>query len=91
LREKDLSEIPLLRISNATSADEKIDAIVKNLASRGHGRPRKVSTLANTINSLFLKTLEEPELRNLVDMMKQRNLIAIENENVSYNPPISSS
>jgi hypothetical protein len=90
LRERDLSEIPLLRISNATSADEKIDAIVKNLASRGHGRPRKVSTLANTINSLFMKTLEKSELQSLVDKMKQRNMITIENENVSYNPPISS-
>lgn len=90
LREKDLSEIPLLRISNATSADEKVDAIVKNLAIRGHSRPRKVATLENTINSLFMKTLEEPELKSLVDKMKQLNLITIENENVSYNPPISS-
>ena len=88
-REKDLSEIPLLRISNATSIEEKLDAIVKSLASRGHSRPRKVKTLSNTINALFSKTLEETELIDIVEKMKKLNLIVIEKENVSYKPPIS--
>lgn len=88
-RERDLAEIPLLRISSATSVDEKMEAIVKSLASRGHSRPRKVKTLANTINSLFSKTLEEAELMGIVEQMKKRNLIAVQNENVSYKPPIS--
>ena len=88
-RERDLAEIPMLRISNITSIEEKIEAIVKSLAARGHARPRKVKTLANTINSLFMKTLEEAELIAIIEQMKQRNLIAVENENVSYKPPIS--
>ena len=88
-RERDLAEIPLLRISNATSAEEKIEAIVKSLAARGHARPRKVKTLANTINSLFSKTLDEAELMDIIGQMKKRNLIAVENEKVSYKPPIS--
>jgi hypothetical protein len=54
-REKDLAEIPLLRISSASSDDEKIAAIVKNLVGRGQSRSRKTKTLANTINSLFTK------------------------------------
>ena len=33
-RERDLAEIPVLRMSSATSNDEKIAAIVKNLAFR---------------------------------------------------------
>jgi len=88
-RERDLAEIPLLRISNATSAEEKIEAIVKSLAARGHARPRKVKTLANTINSLFSKTLDEAELMDIIGQMKKRNLIAVENEKVSYKPPIN--
>jgi hypothetical protein len=88
-REKELAEIPLLRISDATSASEKIEAIVKSLAARGHARPRKVKTLANTINALFMKKLEESELAAIIDTMKKQKLIAIENENVSYKPPIS--
>ena len=88
-RERDLAEIPLLRISNATSAEEKIEAIVKSLAARGHARPRKVKTLANTVNSLFSRTLDEAELTDIIGQMKKRNLIAVENEKVSYKPPIS--
>ncbi|MEZ5556504.1 PIN domain-containing protein [Haliea sp.] len=88
-REKELAEIPLLRISNATSVAEKIEAIVKSLAARGHSRPRKVKTLSNTINALFLKKLEESELEAIIEQMKKQKLIVVENENVSYKPPIS--
>ena len=88
-REKDLSEIPLLRISNATSSAEKISAIVKSLAARGHSRPRKVKTLANTINALFMKTLAESELMSLIEQLSQQQYVMIENDDVSYKPPIS--
>ena len=60
-REKDLAEIPELRIPDTTSRDEQIDAIVKNLRQRGHSRPRKVRTLQNTINTLFTKKLEQED------------------------------
>jgi hypothetical protein len=87
-REKDLAEIPLLRVSNATSDEEKLEAIVKSLAARAHSRPRKVKTLKNTINSLFMKTLGDAELTEIIEQMKKRNLLAVENDNVSYKPPI---
>jgi hypothetical protein len=90
-RSRELSEIFFLRISNAKSVEEKIQAIAKSLAARGQARPRKVKTLANTINALFLKTLEEAELLKLIDEMKSRKLIVVENESVSYLPPISQS
>ena len=88
-REKDLSEILFLRISNATTSSEKIAAIVKSLSARGHARPRKVKTLANTINSLFMKTLEESELMSLIEQLRQQQYVMIENDNVSYKSPIS--
>ena len=84
-REKDLAEIPVLRMSFATSCEDKIAAIVKNLIGRGQSRPRKVKTLANTINSLFTKKLEESELKALVDELQNRGHIAVtEDGNVSY-------
>ena len=88
-REKDLAEIPLVRISNANTIDEKIEAIVERLSALGHARPRKVQTLKNTINALFAKKLEENELVALVERMQQRKLVVIENEKVAYKPPIS--
>ncbi len=83
-REKDLAEIPELRIPDTTSRDEQIDAIVKNLRQRGHSRPRKVKTLQNTINTLFTKKLDQAELDAITDELVKRNLITVKQNNVSY-------
>ena len=83
-REKDLAEIPVLRISNATNDDEKITAIIKNLKGRGQSRPRKVKTLANTINSLFTEQIEEKELLSLIKQLQERKYITVNQGNVSY-------
>ena len=88
-RKKDLAEIPLLRIANATSTAEKIAAIVKSLSTRGHARPRKVKTLANTINSLFMKTLEESELMSLIEQLCRQQYVVVDGGNVSYKLPVS--
>lgn len=86
-RVNDLAEIPILRISNTTDNDEKINAIVKNLAGRGQSRPRKIKTLSNTINSLFTKKLEEIELADVINNLKTKKYITVNQENVSYNLP----
>ena len=86
-REKDLAEIPELRISTKTSMDEKVDRIVQNLADRGQSRPRKVKTLQNTINNLMSEKLDEKGLDELVAEMKRRKLIAVKGNNVSYQLP----
>jgi len=87
-REKSLSEIPYVRISKSTTQEEKIEAIVKSLTSRGQARPRRVKTLMNTINALFMKTLTEKELSRLIEQLRAKKYISIENENVAYHPPI---
>lgn len=87
-RVKELSEIPLLQISNANTVDEKIEAIIERLSVLGQSRPRKVKTLKNTINAQFAKKLEESELVAVVERMKQRKLIVVENEKVTYKAPI---
>lgn len=86
-RERDLAEIPLLRMSNTTTKDEKIEAIVKNLSGRGQSRPRKMKTLANKINSLFTKQLGEPELLDLVNELQKRKYLQIKEGIVSYKLP----
>ena len=86
-REKDLAEIPLLRVSSTTTNDEKIDAIVQNLAGRGQSRPRKVKTLANTINSLFTKKIDEKELDILIAKLEEQQYITVNQGTVSYKLP----
>ena len=86
-RERDLAEIPILRISSATTNEDTINAIIKNLAGRGQSRPRKVKTLANTINSLFTKKLEDKELDDLIKILRERKYIVVNDSNVSYKLP----
>jgi diadenosine tetraphosphate (Ap4A) HIT family hydrolase len=86
-REKDIGEIPLLRVPTTTSMDEKVAAIVKNLGGRGQSRPRKIRTLENTINTLFTKKLEKNELASLVKELQKRKLIVVNQSNVSYKLP----
>ncbi|WDP93160.1 MAG: hypothetical protein HUN04_04515 [Desulfobacter sp.] len=86
-RETDLAEIPVLRISNATSKDETINAIVKNLAGRGQSRPRKVKTLINTINSLFTEKLNDKEMMALLQSLRDRKYIVVNDTKVSYQLP----
>lgn len=86
-RENDLAEIPVLQISSATNLEEKVQAIVKNLISRGQSRPRKVKTLSNTINTLFTKNLEQPELDKILRMLQKNQFISVTNTNVTYSLP----
>ena len=88
-RNKDLSEIPFVRISNARSLDEKIDAIVASLSSRGHSLPRKVRTLTGTINALFMKTLDEAEQNDMIEELRNRGIITIKDQAVSYGAAIT--
>ena len=90
-RERDLSEIPVLKIPNSSNSEEKILAIVKSLIARGQSRPRKEKTLANTINALFMKTIEEPELTSLIEELKKRKLISVSNDRIVYTLPANAS
>lgn len=89
-RHKDITAIPLLKVVNATSVKERIDAIVGYLIARGNAKPRKVKTLSNSINSLFMRSLEEAELESLVAELVKRKIVVISNStNVSYKLPTS--
>jgi len=84
-RKSDLTNIPIL---GTNTQQEKLNAIIKNLLARGQGnKPKKVKTLKNAINSIFMKTLEDQELLELLDLMVQKEYIAIDNKNVSYKLP----
>ena len=83
-RQKDLFDIPWLSSANKKPADEQLAAIVKNLSARGLSRPRKVTTLKNSINSLFGNKLEPEKIESLVDDLQARNYIVIKQESVTY-------
>lgn len=86
-RERDISDIPILKISNSASNTERIDAIIMFLKSRGTSKPRKVKTLKNSIENLFMKKLENGELNALVDELVKRKVVIVDDTKVSYNLP----
>lgn len=83
-RAKDLLDIPLLRISNAKTKQEKVEAILEFLKGRGQARPRRVKTLRGTISHLFQKSLEEAELDKLVAELVRRKVVLVDGEKVGY-------
>jgi hypothetical protein len=86
-RWRDVTEIPLLKVSNGKSQSEKLAAVVAHLQLRGSAKPRKVQTLSNTINALFQNQLPEEELALLIDELKAQALISVNDTNVSYSLP----
>lgn len=83
-RIRDVADIPLPGGPKGKSPEEKVEAIVANLRSRGAGRPRKVRTLRNTVNALFGKALPESEISDLIRVLEREGHIAVEGESVSY-------
>lgn len=84
-RHKQIIDIPALKISNSKTLEEKIQTVKDYLTSRGNAKPRKVTTLSNTINALFMKVLSDKELETIIDKLAQKKLIRIEETKVHYN------
>ena len=83
-RVADIAEIPSLRIAAGSSRDDQVRAIVRNLRSRGRSVPRKVSTLKNTIRNLVAGQPSDKDLEELVEELKKRRLIDIQDNKVRY-------
>jgi hypothetical protein len=83
-RSKDVADIPFLKLSNAKSRAEKLEAVVQNLRIRGQSRPRRVKTLTSSINALFQKGLDSQELTALVGDLERAGHISIAGEAVTY-------
>lgn len=86
-RQQDLAEIPVIRMSATLSPDDKVAAILKNLAGRGQCRPRKIKTLSNTIKSLFSEKLSEQQLEAIIQDLAKHKYITLNNTDVSYQLP----
>lgn len=71
-RSKDVSEIPMVKISKAKTPTDRLAAVLANLRQRGAAKPRTVKTLSSTINALFQRSLTETELASLLIMRTSR-------------------
>jgi hypothetical protein len=86
-RSKDVSEIPMVKTSNAKTPTDRLAAVLANLRQRGTSKPRTVKTLSSTINALFQRSLSEAELTSLMESLKEQGVISISGVKVSYALP----
>lgn len=83
-RWSEISEIPLLKNAKPATPEERLASIVVNLRQRGVAKPRKVSTLSNTIDALFPKSLPPCDVQALVEALRREGYISVEGESVHY-------
>lgn len=86
-RSKDVTDIPLIKTSNAKSLSERQAAILAKLRQLGASKPRTVKTLTSTISALFQKALPDEEIAALIERLRQQGHISIAATKVSYALP----
>lgn len=86
-RVDDVSDLLPLRGARAQDDKQRIDAILRDLSSRGSSKPRKMKTLVSTIGSVFKGELEEKKIRSLIDKLRKRGHVLVDGEKVTYNLP----
>lgn len=86
-RSHDVTEIPFVKASIATSPTEKLAVIIANFQQRGTSKPRTVKTLTSTLNTLFQKRLSDDELAILIRDLQRQSIITIQDTKVSYSLP----
>ncbi len=84
-RYEDIALVPAAGSTRTKNVSERLDLVLKNLKARESGRPRKEETLRNAIQSLFQKKLADNEVQQLIQELKKKKHIRIQqNGSVSY-------
>jgi len=83
-RYNNIEDIPPLKIPASKTITDKINIIVDYLIKRGNAKPRKILTLSNTINSLFMRELSQDEISKIITKMTNKKLIIINGTKVQY-------
>ena len=67
--------------------DDRVALVLADLQKRGSARPRRVTTLKNTMNSVFQMSLSDVELDVLLTQLQANGYVTIEDTKVSYALP----
>jgi len=88
-RARSLAELPFLGTATASSREERVAEVIRNLHSRGLARPRRRRTLMRLIHSHFGRELDFAEVQALVDALVEQGCVRFEGETVHYARPIT--
>lgn len=79
-----VAEIPLVKIANSKSPEDRLTAVVQRLRQMKAAKPRTLKTLRSTIASLFQKQLSDAEIDSLVKALSARKIATLSANKVSY-------
>lgn len=84
--------LPVESVASSTKEtdDDRVAIVVADLHKRGSARPRRVTTLKNTINAAFQMSLSEVELEALLARLLANGYVIVEDTKVSYALPAPS-
>src|SRR6056297_1671774 len=88
-RAKSLAGLPFLGPAAASSPEERLEEVVRNLHSRGLSRPRRRRTLMRLIHGHFGGELDFGEVQALVDALVEQGCVEFQGETVHYARPIT--
>ncbi|MEC7669269.1 MAG: PIN domain-containing protein [Pseudomonadota bacterium] len=79
-----ITELPFIAPSYRSLIEERIERVKLNLMSRKESLPKKTAALANTINSIFGKTLSARECQDLISLLEKEGHISVDAGAVRY-------
>ncbi len=91
-RHPSITDIPLAKAlapESPDSTEERIKVIIEDLSKRGNSRPRTVTTLSNSIHTLFSKKLAPRDLDLLMKHLEKQGSIVVNDSKVTYRLPAS--
>jgi hypothetical protein len=82
------SESAVANSNHGEPDDERLALVVADLVKRGVSRPRKTTTLKNTVNAVFQNKLSEDELSSLLAGLEARGHVMVQDTKVTYALPL---
>jgi hypothetical protein len=83
-RVKAVGDIPLLKVAETKSREERVQIVLDKFAQPKVTKPRTVTTLSSSIASFFQKQISEEEVAAVVEAMRRRGAISITGTKVAY-------
>jgi len=86
-RAKDISEIALVKATNAKSPEQRVEIVLAKLGQLKAAKPRTVKTLSSTIGSWFQKQLSDSEIAEVLDALQSKGVVTITDKKLTYALP----
>lgn len=86
-RHNDVANIPLVKTMSASNLKERTGIIIEFLYSRGKMKPATPTTLSNSIDHCFRKTLNPQQISELIAQLTKLGYIRVENKKLIYKLP----